>query len=68
VERERTREPLYYHYVPHHDVPRWEAIGWVRLGCLDGTNHGKHSAMMEWPFVGECEIPERIDDDARNCA
>jgi hypothetical protein len=36
-----------FKYVRHHEVQRYEALGWVRLRALDGTHHGFYSALME---------------------
>jgi hypothetical protein len=35
-----------FRYVLHHDVSRFEAEGWERLGALDQTHHGEYSALM----------------------
>jgi hypothetical protein len=58
---QKTRTEFTYHYVRNEDVPRWIAVGWVRLGCLDGCVHGYWSALLEWPFETECIIPEKVD-------
>ena len=35
-----------YRYVRHADVPKFTAEGWELLSTLDGTHHGKYSALM----------------------
>lgn len=40
-------------FVLHHLVPQWEAKGWRKTKCLEKTNHGYWSVLMEWTGEGE---------------
>lgn len=37
-----------FRFVRHHEIEAYEAVGWVKLDCLDETYHGQFAALMEW--------------------
>lgn len=46
-------EEQIFRYVPHADVQRRMAEGWVVADDLAGTNHGWYSVLMQWQGAGE---------------
>jgi hypothetical protein len=46
--REKTRLQTWHKYVPHEDVPAYEAIGWTSSTALKDTHHGDHATLMCW--------------------
>lgn len=40
-------------YVPHGDLLRFLAMGWVISDELHGTSHGNYSILMRWEGIGE---------------
>lgn len=46
-------------YVRLHEVPVWEALGWVDTHEMEGTNHGDYSTIMEWTKPGQPTYPTR---------
>jgi hypothetical protein len=51
------KRELIFQYVRHPDVPAYEAVGWIRRPGLDGTHHGRYSALCEWGGEGEPVTP-----------
>lgn len=52
-------------YIPHADVPAYEAMGWTRSTALDGTNHGLYSALMVAPEgIAGAQIDPLVSEEA----
>ena len=49
-------------FVPHSDVPAYEAMGWTRSPALEGTSHGKYSVLMIAPKGEDDEKESKIRD------
>ena len=47
-----------YRYIRHHEVEKWEAVGWEHADPLDGTPHGEWSVLMYWPHKRPAEEPD----------
>jgi hypothetical protein len=44
-----------FRYVPHVDVPKFQAKGWQATPALDGTHHGEYSVLMRAPTAEAAE-------------
>ena len=42
----------FFHYVPHHRIPEFEAGGWIVVSDL-GLVHGHYAVLMQWTGEGE---------------
>ena len=52
-------------YIPHADVPAYEAMGWTRSPALVGTNHGHYSALMVAPEgIAGAQIDPLVSEEA----
>jgi hypothetical protein len=38
-----------FRFVKHADKDYWEQQGWIPTTKLEGTHHGEHAVLMQWP-------------------